>query len=273
MTDKNSQEIKKAVMDKYSRVPLQQLSSAPSTGAGCCSSACCGGTANLSANDISGRLSYSEEDLGRVPEGANLGLGCGNPHAIASLRSGETVLDLGCGGGFDCFLASGAVGTEGKVIGVDMTAEMLSLARENAAKGGYENVTFRLGEIEHLPAADSEADVIISNCVINLAADKRAVYNEAFRVLKPGGRLAVSDVVAFAPVPEEVRRDLELWAACAAGALMIDELETILKEAGFSDIRINMNPASRDFIKEWVPGRGLEDCLASAAIEAVKPER
>jgi SAM-dependent methyltransferase len=181
------------------------------------------------------------------------------------------VLDLGCGGGFDCFLAARQVGPQGLVIGVDMTPEMIARARANAAKVEAANVSFRLGEIEHLPVADASVDVIISNCVINLAADKRAVYAEAFRALRPGGRLAVSDVVAFAPLPPEMKQDLSLWASCAAGAELEGDLRAILAEAGFRDIAIELNPASADFIRQWAPGRGLENHLAAARISAVKP--
>jgi SAM-dependent methyltransferase len=214
---------------------------------------------------------YSAEDTSAVPEGANLGLGCGNPIALASLRPGETVLDLGSGAGFDCFLAARAVGETGRVIGVDMTHEMLRKARANADKGGYTHVEFRLGEIEHLPVADASVDVIISNCVINLSPEKAQVFRDAFRVLKPGGRLAVSDVVATAPFPEEVQHDLALRAGCVAGASFLDDLEGMLKDAGFADIRIQPKDESRMFIREWVPGTNIADYLISATIEAVKP--
>ena len=241
--------------------------------AGDVSSACCaesaGGVELLTIH--SGKLGYSDADIESVPEGANMGLGCGNPTAIAALQPGETVLDLGSGGGFDCFLAAGRVGAEGRVIGVDMTPEMVSKARKNAEQGGYANVEFRLGEIEHLPVADSSVDVIVSNCVINLSPDKRAVYREAFRVLRPGGRLAISDVVTTAPLPEELRSDPALLAGCVAGAMQVDELEAILHEAGYADIRIEPKAESREFIRQWAPGRRIEDYVASANIEATKP--
>ena len=216
---------------------------------------------------------YSAEDTSAVPEGANLGLGCGNPIALASLRPGETVLDLGSGAGFDCFLAARAVGETGRVIGVDMTHEMLRKARANAEKSGYTQVEFRLGEIEHLPVADASVDVVISNCVINLSPEKAQVFQDAFRVLKPGGRLAVSDVVATAPFPDEVQQDLALRAGCVAGASLLDDLEGMLTDAGFVDIRIQPKDESRTFIREWVPGTNIADYLISATIEALKPER
>jgi len=195
-------------------------------------------------------------------------LGCGNPQAIAALRPGETVLDLGSGGGIDCFLAARQVGQTGKVIGVDMTPEMIDRAREGAAKAGLPNVEFRLGEIEHLPVADGTADVILSNCVINLSPDKPAVFREAFRVLKPGGRLAISDIVATAPLPEQVRKSVELYVGCVAGAVMIDELKLMLTDIGFVDIRIEPNERSREIIREYAPGSDLEDHVVSATIEA-----
>lgn len=216
------------------------------------------------------KLGYSEEELAAVPEGANLGLGCGNPQAIAALRTGEVVVDLGAGAGFDCFLAARVVGPEGAVIGVDMTPEMVAKARINARKAGYANVEFRLGEIEHLPIADATADVIISNCVINLSPDKPAVYREAFRVLKTGGRLAVSDVVATAELPPEWQADMQLLSACVSGASTVKEVEAMLRAAGFVDIDIRAKEDSREFIREWQPGTKLEDYVLSASITARK---
>jgi SAM-dependent methyltransferase len=221
--------------------------------------------------EISTLMGYSKEDRDSVPGGANLGLGCGNPVALATLKPGETVVDLGSGGGFDSFLAAKKVGETGQIIGVDMTPEMVAKARKNAEKMGTRNVEFRLGEIEHLPVADNSADVIMSNCVINLSPDKPSVFRDAFRILKSGGRLAVSDIVATAPVPEEVRKNLELVSACVGGAAMIDDIEKMLKEAGFQDIKIKPKDESREIIRDWVPGKNAGDYVVSAYIEAVKP--
>ena len=240
---------------------------------GCCapSTGCCAPSDQDVAELLSRGIGYSAEETAAVPEGANLGLGCGNPQAIAALKQGETVLDLGSGAGFDAFLAARQVGAEGTVIGVDMTPDMVSKARANAVKGGYANVDFRLGEIEHLPVADATVDAIISNCVINLSPDKAQVLREAFRVLKPGGRLAISDIVTTAPLPQAMQQEVALYTACVAGAASVDELAAMLTEAGFASIRIAPKDASREFIRHWAPGRGVEDFIASASIEAVKP--
>lgn len=236
---------------------------------GCCGDDCCGdGSAPLEL--VSLQMGYSKEELAAVPEGANLGLGCGNPQAIAALKPGEVVLDLGSGAGFDSFLAAPQVGETGRVIGVDMTAEMISKARANALKVGYANVEFRLGEIEHLPVADRSVDVIISNCVINLVPDKEQVFREAYRVLRMGGRLAISDVVATAALPEELRADRSLVSGCVAGAALIDDMAAMLKDAGFAEIKIAPKDESRNFIREWAPGRNVDDYLVSATIAAVK---
>ena len=240
----------------------------------CCGeqTSCCGVSSDAAINTlVSTRLGYSEADLDSVPDGADMGLGCGNPRAIASIKPGETVLDLGSGGGFDCFLAAAETGESGQVIGVDMTPTMISKARNNAEKGRYSQVEFRLGEIEYLPVANDTVDVIISNCVINLSPDKQRVFSEAFRVLKNGGRLAISDVVASVELPQEIRDDLQLYSGCMAGASHIDELEQILADSGFTDIRIAPKDESKEFIKDWAPGRGVEELVVSASIEAAKP--
>jgi SAM-dependent methyltransferase len=224
------EEIKKVVRKSYAKIAKQDTS--------CCApvDSCCG-SVDLT-QDISKKIGYSEEDIKAVPEGANMGLGCGNPVALSSLREGETVLDLGSGGGFDCFLAAEKVGKTGRVIGVDMTPEMIDKARENAQKGKYENVEFRLGEIENLPAADNSVDIIISNCVINLAPDKKNVFKEAFRVLKPGGRLMVSDIVLEKELPDKIRSSIEAYVACVSGALLKDEYIEAINEAGFRQVKI-----------------------------------
>lgn len=201
-----------------------------------------------------------------------MGLGCGNPQAIACLKTGETVLDLGSGGGFDCFLAARAVGNSGHVIGVDMTPEMITKSRRNAEKCGFGNVEFRLGELENLPVADGIVDVILSNCVINLSPEKQRIFNEAFRVLKPGGRLAISDVVETTEMPDHIKKDMAMHTACIAGASPIPELECMLRQAGFERIRITPKPESRSFIRNWAPGSRIEDYVESATIEAEKPQ-
>jgi len=223
-------EIKKTVRAGYALVARGESSCcAPQT------SACCGVDV---AREISKGIGYTDDDLAAVPQGANLGLGCGNPVALASLKEGEVVLDLGSGAGFDCFLAAGRVGKEGKVIGVDMTPEMLEKARENAHKGGFENVEFRLGEIENLPLADNYVDIIISNCVINLSPDKERVFQEAYRVLKPGGRLMVSDIVLLAGLPAAVQKSVAAYIGCLAGASLKENYLGAIRKAGFSDVKV-----------------------------------
>lgn len=240
----------------------------------CCGieASCCGVSDDAAINTlISTRMGYSQADLDGVPEGADMGLGCGNPRAIASLKPGETVIDLGSGGGFDCFLAAPEVTETGRVIGIDMTPDMISKARDNAEKGKFTNVEFRLGEIEHLPVPDNTADVIISNCVINLSPDKPQVFRDALRILKPGGRLAISDVVATVELPEEMRQDQQLIAGCMGNASLIEDLERDMAAAGFRDIRIQPKDESKDFIRDWAPRQNVTDYLISASIEAVKP--
>ncbi len=223
-------EIKQVVREGYAKIAKQESS--------CCAPAnsCCG-DGNL-AQDISKQIGYSDEEMNEVPEGANLGLGCGNPVAIASLQEGETVLDLGAGAGFDCFLAAHRVGESGRVIGVDMTPEMIDKARENARRGNYTNVEFRLGEIENLPVADSSVDAIISNCVINLVPDKRKVFNEAFRVLRPGGRLMVSDIVLLKELPDFIKNSVQAYVGCLSGAVLRDEYLRTVEAAGFQEVRV-----------------------------------
>src|SRR5438094_3532274 len=256
LAESSSQTIREQVRRRYGATARGETSSC---GDGCCSS---------TSADI---LGYSAEDAAAAPEAANLGLGCGNPLAIASLKEGQVVLDLGSGAGFDCFLAARAVGKSGRVIGIDMTHEMLGKARENAQKNGFTNVEFRLGEIEALPVADNSVDVIISNCVINLSPEKQRVFNEAFRVLKPGGRLAVADRVATAPLPDDIKADWAACTGCISGASQGAELERMLHSHGAMDTTIAPKDSSRSFIREWLPGRRIEDYVISATIEAVKP--
>jgi ubiquinone/menaquinone biosynthesis C-methylase UbiE len=234
---------------------------------------CCGGGADASSEQMSTLMGYSKQDLANVADGANMGLGCGNPVALASLQTGETVVDLGSGGGFDCFLAAKQVGETGRVIGVDMTPDMLSKARANAEKMQAENVEFRLGEIEHLPVADNSADIIMSNCVINLSPDKPGVYRDAYRILKPGGRLAISDIVALDTLPEEIQQNLALVSACVGGAATIDDTREMLAQAGFENIEITAKDESRKLISEWTGGdkKNAGDYVVSAYIEATKP--
>jgi ubiquinone/menaquinone biosynthesis C-methylase UbiE len=216
-------------------------------------------------------MGYSAAELAAVPEGANLGLGCGNPQAIAAMQPGEIVVDLGSGAGFDCFLAARQVGEAGHVIGIDMTHEMLKKARDNAAHIGADNVEFRLGELEHLPIADNTADIVISNCVINLVPDKEQVFREAFRVLKSGGRLAVSDIINTAPLPAELQSDAALLCGCIAGAAPAARVEDWLASVGFVGVRVTPKPESRELIKTWAPGRNIENHIVSAMVEARKP--
>jgi len=263
-------EYRRNVRDAYAKV-----AHADDSGQGCCiESSCCGVSDDAAINTvISKRLGYSDSDINKVPRGADMGLGCGNPKTIAALRKGETVVDLGSGGGFDCFLCAQEVGETGSVIGVDMTPDMVTKARNNAEKGKYSNVAFRLGEIEHLPIADNEADVIISNCVINLSPDKPQVFREAFRVLKPGGRLAISDVVATVNLPEDMRNDAVLVSGCMGNASLIEDLAAMIERAGFTEVRIEPKNESKDFMRDWAPGNKVLDYIVSATIEGVKPTR
>jgi len=276
--EKKTDKIKKIVKEGYAKVATQSAS--------CCSgSSCCGG-ANL-AKDISKTIGYSDKEMNAVPDGANLGLGCGNPVAIASLKEGEVVLDLGSGAGFDAFLASPKVGKTGRVIGVDMTPEMIKKARANANKGNYTNVEFRLGEIEKLPVEDNSIDVIISNCVINLSPDKESVFNEAFGVLKPGGRLMVSDLVLVKELPEIIKESVEAYVGCLAGAIMKDDYLSYIKKSGFKNIEVvsetsyPIEAMANDITAQVVKNnlgikqkdlKDVENSVVSIKVSALKPK-
>ncbi len=269
---------RKVVREEYAKIAKQDNS--------CCAPAksCCGGADSV--KDISRNIGYTEEELKTVPEGANLGLGCGNPIALASLKQGETVLDLGSGGGFDCFLAAKQVGKTGKVIGVDMTGEMLDRARENARKGNFDNVEFRLGEIENLPVGDNQVDVIISNCVINLSPNKKRVFQEAFRVLRPGGRLMVSDIVLLKELPDEIKNSVAAYVGCVAGATVKEEYIEAIHGAGFEETKVlgettfpseflANDPTAREVAKNLKLSRekasDLAGSVVSIKVSAVKP--
>lgn len=232
---------------------------------GCCDTSGCG------ADDYAADLGYTDADVDAVAEGANLNLGCGNPTAIAGLEPGETVLDLGAGGGFDCFLAAREVGPDGHVIGVDMTPEMIERARENVDRNDATTVEFRLGEIEHLPVADAVVDAVISNCVVNLSPDKPQVYREAFRVLRPGGRVSISDVVLTAPIPAELRGDPASVANCVAGAAPAADVERMLADAGFVDVAVDLDADSDEIVETWDDERDLSTFVQSAQITATVP--
>ncbi len=264
-------DIKRFVKERYAEAVLSRQS-----GCGCADNrggaSCCGSGADASEADVYGiQLGYSDEDLASVPEGANLNLGCGNPQAIAGMQPGEVVVDLGSGAGFDCFLAARQVGESGRVYGIDMTEEMVETARKNAEGSHISNVEFILGEIESIPLPDAAADVVISNCVINLSPEKPKVFTEAFRILKPGGRLAVSDIVTSAELPEEIKDDLLMHSACIAGASPIDEIIRMMEKAGFTAVSVEPKGGSQDFIKTWAPGSRAEDYILSADITGKKP--
>ncbi len=265
-------EIRKAVRERYAGVAIREKAASSS----CCGpqettgeASCCGPQETINSasccspqDAASQAIGYSAEELGSIPEGANMGLGCGNPTALASLKEGEVVLDLGAGGGIDCFLAANAVGKTGSVIGVDMTPEMIEKARENARKSGHENVEFRLGEIEHLPVADNSVDAVISNCVINLSPDKGQVFKEAYRTLKPGGKVMVSDIVLLKELPEHIKSSVEAYAGCVAGASRKEDYLTTIANAGFKDVVV---------VSEVLMGAGeLEGKIASVNVSAVK---
>jgi arsenite methyltransferase len=258
---RKAEEIRKIVRDGYAKAVTQKAS--------CCSAnSCCGGAGQ--AKNISKIVGYSDSEMNAVPEGANLGFGCGNPVAIAFLKEGDVVLDLGSGAGFDAFLASPKVGKTGRVIGVDMTPEMVAKAKDNAAKGKYTNVEFRLGEIEKPPVEDGSIDVIISNCVINLSPDKETVFSEAFRVLKPGGRLMVSDLVLVKDMPDAIKESVEAYVGCFAGAIRKVEYLKLMKVAGFQDVEvISESNYPVDAIFDNL--KGAEDAVASIKVSAKKP--
>jgi SAM-dependent methyltransferase len=260
------EEIRDTIRKNYSEVALKGADG----GGCCCSGGCCCGEASVDVSETSMRIGYTEEDMKNGPLESNMGLGCGNPIAIASIQEGETVLDLGSGGGFDCFLARRQVGDSGYVIGVDMTPEMIKLARTNSEKYGYTNVEFRLGEIEHLPVSDASVDIIISNCVINLSVEKEKVFQEAYRVLKKGGRLSISDIVATAELPDQIKQDLSMIAGCIAGAEYIDNIKRMMEEAGFIDIKFTPKGNRSDIIKSWFPNMNIEDFVASYDIAGKK---
>jgi arsenite methyltransferase len=260
MSETTQDEVRGLVRETYGKI-AREGGSCCAPGGGCCA-----------PSEASRKLGYSEAELAALPAGADMGLGCGNPQAIAALLQGETVLDLGSGAGLDSFLAARQVGPRGRVIGVDMTADMITKARANAAKVSATNVEFRLGEIEHLPVEDATIDVILSNCVINLSPDKRAVFREALRVLKAGGRLAISDVVATAPMTDALRTDMRAYTGCIAGAAHVDELRAMLIEAGFSEVKIDVLEDSRALMGQWFPGTEAKNVVASATIEARKPK-
>jgi arsenite methyltransferase len=274
----DQKDIKETVKVRYGRIAKQ--------GTSCCgpASSCCGSADP--AQDISRRIGYSEEEITGVPEGANLGLGCGNPVALASLREEETVLDLGSGAGFDCFLAAQKVGEKGRVIGVDMTPEMVKRANENVHKNNYKNVEFRLGDIETLPVDDDSIDVVMSNCVINLSPDKGKVFKEAFRALKPGGRLTISDIVLLEELPKFIKESIDAYVGCVSGALVKSEYLEKIEAAGFRDVRVmdetvfpielmTDDPATRGMVDHLGIGldeaRRLASSVVSIKVSAMKP--
>jgi ubiquinone/menaquinone biosynthesis C-methylase UbiE len=271
------EKIKKSIRESYGKIAKNQSS--------CCApvQSCCN---KDTATDISKKLGYADAELETLPEGANLGLGCGNPVALASLKEGETMLDLGSGAGVDCFIAAKKVGKLGKVIGVDMTPEMIDKARENAKKGNFQNVEFRLGEIENLPVADNTADIIISNCVINLVPDKTKVFKEVFRTLKPGGRMMISDIVLTKVLPEPIKNSVSAYVGCLSGAILKDEYLKIIKDVGFGEIKIKNeismgfeslanDPTAQAFVKQFnissEQAKGILRSIVSLNLSAVKP--
>lgn len=265
MKRQNHRVITEYIKQRYGSIAKQEA-----TG-GCCTGGCSCSSSSTDITQISATLGYQEHDLNAGTADANLGLGCGNPLAHASIKEGEVVLDLGSGAGFDCFLARRQVGSTGKVIGIDMTPQMIDLARTNAAKLGYKNVEFVEGAIETLPMEDNSIDVIISNCVINLSLDKQKVFQEAFRVLKRGGRLAVSDVLATAELPKVIKQDLQLYAGCVAGAEPASVIEDMLRNTGFIEIKLTPKDTSKEILTSWMPETDIDRYVASYIIEGRKP--
>jgi SAM-dependent methyltransferase len=267
------EEVRAKVREGYGKIA--------STGGSCCGPSCC----SKETGQLAEHIGYNSDELAALPEGANMGLSCGNPTAIASLKPGEVVLDLGSGGGFDVFIAGRKVGPTGRAIGVDMTSEMLAKARRNIPASGLNNIEFRLGEIEHLPVADASVDVVISNCVINLSPDKPQVWREIARVLKPGGRVAVSDLALRKPLPTSVREMVEALVGCVAGAVLVAETERMAREAGLTDIQLKSKPdyveamtTSEDPLYQKIaaqlpPGTKPGDYITSLEIAARKPSR
>jgi SAM-dependent methyltransferase len=283
MTAANPNSVHDQVREGYGRIARDTSNSN-----GCCGSGggCCGPVA-LAPDELAAAIGYSAQELAATPDGANMGLSCGNPTAIAALKPGEVVLDLGSGGGFDCFIAGPKVGKSGRVIGVDMTADMLSKARNNISvyrqQTGLDNVEFRMGEIEHLPVADASVDVVISNCVLNLSPDKPQVWREIARVLKPGGRVAVSDLALLKPLPESVKQDVEALIGCIAGAVLVDETRSMMQQAGFADIELTrkgeyidsltdfQDPLYAKIVQNLPRGSKASDFITSLDIAARKP--
>lgn len=262
MGDTNKTDIRNIVRKSYGKIADNKAGS----------DGCCGGSITIKSSTkiISNKIGYSDEEISEVPEGANMGLGCGNPQLIADIKEGEVVIDLGSGGGFDCFLASKKVGSKGYVIGVDMTPEMLSKSRSLARRHRYNNIDFRLGEIENLPVADNTADVIISNCVINLSPKKQRVYNEVYRVLKKGGRVAISDIVLIKELTEEMKEDEKLYCGWVTGASSVEELKVYLEKAGFTDINIETKEVSKEYAEKWAHNLSVGEYIMSASIKATK---
>jgi len=264
MKDNNKENIREYIRKNYAEVAKNN----GSTSCGCC------GTQEevntISIDQVSEKIGYKSDDLKEIPQEAIMGLGCGNPLVIASLNQGETVLDLGSGGGIDCFLARKKVGNTGYVIGIDMTPDMIKLSRNLAEKEGYSNIEFRLGEIEHLPVSNDSIDVIISNCVINLSLEKEKVFQEAYRVLKPGGRLSISDIMATSEIDDDIRNDLAMIAGCIAGAERVDNVIEMLENTGFKNIKTEIQENSGQIIKSWAPNKKLDSFIASFILTAEK---